>query len=110
MGFKKASTDYDEAIRLKPDFAEVYYNRGIAKDELGRHEAAITDYDEAIRLKPDYADAYIRRGDTKCTLGRIDEARQDFEKARDLARKAGDASLVASVEQRLRDLDNREGE
>ena len=103
-----AITDYDEAIRLKPDFAEVYYNRGIAKDEQGRREAAITDYDEAIRLKPDYADAYIRRGDTKIHLGRIDEARQDFEKVRDLARKASNASLVASVEQRLRDLDTND--
>ena len=105
-----AIADHNQAIRLKPDFAEAYYNRGIAKDELSRHEDAITDYDEAIQLKPDYADAYIRRGDTKIRLGRIDEARQDFEKARDLARKASKASLVASVEQRLRDLDNQEGE
>ena len=105
-----AIADHDQAIRLKPDLAKAYNNRGVAKDELGRHEDAITDYDEAIRLKPDFAEAYIRRGDTKISLSRIDEARQDFEKARDLARKAGNASLVTSAEQRLRDLDNRDGE
>ena len=101
---------YDQALRLEPDKVAAYNNRGLVKNLLGRHEAAIADYDEAIRLKPDYEKAYLNRGMVKISLSRIDEARQDFEKARDLARKAGDASLVASVEQRLRDLDNREGE
>ena len=101
---------YDQALRLEPDKVAAYNNRGLVKNLLGRHEAAIADYDEAIRLKPDYEKAYLNRGMVKISLSRIDEARQDFEKARDLARKAGDASLVASAEQRLRDLDNREGE
>ena len=62
---------------------------------------------KAIQLKPDYAEAYGNRGNTKDKLGRIDGARQDFEKARDLAREAKNDSLVALVEQRLRELDNR---
>ena len=108
--YEDAIVDYDQAIQLKPNYAEAYYNRGIAKGNLGRHEDAIVDYDQAIRLKPDLAEAYLNRGSTKSKLGRIDEARQDFEKARDLARKAGNDSLTASAEQKLRDLDNREGE
>ena len=108
--YEAAIADFDEAIRRKPDYAEAYFNRGNAKSKPGQHEDAITDFDEAIRRKPDYAKAYFNRGNAKSKLGRIDEARQDFEKARDLARKTGDASLVALVEQRLRELDNREGE
>ena len=49
-------------IRLKPDYATAYYNRGIAKDDLGQYFDAIADYDIAIRLKPDYATAYYNRG------------------------------------------------
>ena len=52
----------DRAIRLKPDYAEAYNSRGIAKGMLKRHQAAIADYDEAIRLKPDYSEAYSNRG------------------------------------------------
>ena len=106
--YEAAIADFDEAIRRKPDYAEAYRNRGNAKSKLGQHEDAITDFDEAIRRKPHYAKAYFNRGNAKSKLGRIDEARQDFEKARDLARKTGDASLVALVERVLRDLDNRE--
>ena len=105
-----AIVDYDQAIRLKPDLAKAYINRGIAKGNLGRHEDAIADYNQALQLKPDFAGAYLSRGIAKSNLGQTNEARQDFEKARDLARKAGDASLVASIEQRLQDLDNREGD
>ncbi len=105
-----AIADYDEAIRLKPDLAEAYTSRGTAKNKLDHNEAAIADYDKAIRLKPDYAEAYFNRGNTKGKLGRIDEARQDFEKARDLARKAGDDSLVALAGQVLRKLDSQESD
>ena len=60
---------YDKAIRLKPDYTEAYNNRGVAKNDLGRHEEAIADYDEAIRLKPDSAEAYNNRGIAKDDLG-----------------------------------------
>ena len=46
-----AITDFDEAIRLKPDCAEAYYYRGSAKFQLGQYKSAITDFDEAIPSK-----------------------------------------------------------
>ena len=71
----------DRAIRLKPDDADAYLNRGVAKAELGRHDAAIADYDEAIRLKPDDAAAYSNRGNAKTKLGRHDAASADHDEA-----------------------------
>lgn len=105
-----AIADYDEAIRLKPDYDVAYFNRGNAKNAQGHHEAAIADYNQTIRLQPNFVQAYLNRGLAKDEMGRIDEARQDFEKARDLAHKVGNDSLIASAEQELRDLDNRESE
>lgn len=71
----------DQAIRLKPDFAEAYSNRGNTKYALGRYQAAVTDYDEAIRLKPDYAGTYSNRGAAKAATGEHDAAIADYDKA-----------------------------
>jgi len=46
--------DYDEAIKIKPDFAEALYNRALLK-QLSLHDypGALSDYDRVIKLKPD---------------------------------------------------------
>ena len=49
---EEAIARYDEAIRLDPQDAAAYINRGNANDYLGQHQRAIDDYDEAIRLDP----------------------------------------------------------
>ena len=72
---------YDRAIRLKPDYAEAYNNRGFVKDDLDQYEEAIADYDEAIRLKSEYAEAYNNRGVAKSNLGRHEEAIADYDDA-----------------------------
>ena len=97
--------DFDEAIRLKPDYAEAYNNRGIAKNNLQQNEDAIVDYDKALRFKPYLAEVYNNRGLAKKELGLKDEARKDFETALVLARTANDAELVDEAEESLRDLD-----
>ena len=71
----------DRAIRLKPDLAVAYNDRGNAKAVLGRRDEAIADFDEAIRLKPDYAMPYNNRGIEKAVLGRRDEAIADYDEA-----------------------------
>ena len=49
--YKGAIADFDEAIRLKPDFAIAYAVRGVAHQHMEQYLAAIADYDEAIRLR-----------------------------------------------------------
>ena len=71
----------DKAIRLKPDFTEAYYNRGIAKEGLGQYQDAIADFDEAIRLKPNFAEAHHSRGIAKAGLGQHQDAIADFDEA-----------------------------
>ena len=53
--------DFDEAIRLKPDFAYAFNNRAVVRYDKGDLEGALKDYDEAIRLKPDYSEALYNR-------------------------------------------------
>lgn len=79
--FAEALTDYNEAIQLKPDYADAYHNRGVVKIQLKQLNKALADFDEAIRIKPDYAEAYNSRGIAKLLLSKINEAIADFGEA-----------------------------
>jgi len=59
---QRAIADYSEAIRLDPNYALAYHNRGRAYVEKNEHDRAIADYSEAIRLDPKYAAACEGRG------------------------------------------------
>ena len=48
----RAIKDFDEAIRLNPQFATAYYARGFAHQKLGRMARANQDFEEAIRINP----------------------------------------------------------
>ena len=71
----------NEAIRLKPDYADAYKNRGGAYANLKEYRRAIQDYDTAIRLKLDYAKAYYNRGNVYTKLGQYQRAIQDYDTA-----------------------------
>ena len=53
---------YTEAIRLRSDFAEAYYNRGVARREKGDHNGATQDYNKAVQFNPAYAKTYVKPG------------------------------------------------
>jgi len=59
---------YNKLIILTPKDAELYFNRGAAKDMLMDSEGSIKDYSKAIDLKPDYMEAYANRGVAKINL------------------------------------------
>jgi tetratricopeptide (TPR) repeat protein len=73
--------DYNEAIRLKPDYVLAFNNRGIARRAKGDIEGALQDYSEAIRLKPDYALAFNNRGIARTDKGDMEGALQDYNEA-----------------------------
>ena len=81
---KGAIKDYDKALELNPDYANAYYNRGVAKGKLGDYKGAIEDFDKAIALNPNYADAYYNRGLARRDLGDHKGAEEDFAKAAEL--------------------------
>ena len=77
----EAITQFQEAIRLKPDYAKAYYNLGTALAKKGQVDEAITQFQEAIRLAPDYADAHINLGIALGRKGQIDVAISQFQEA-----------------------------
>ncbi|MBE9056212.1 serine protease [Sphaerospermopsis sp. LEGE 08334] len=57
-----ALADYNQAIKINPDYANAYFNRGNLYDEQKKWELALADYNQAIKINPDYADVYTNRG------------------------------------------------
>lgn len=54
--YEEAITAYNEAIRLEPDFADAYYERGWAYLAAGASELGEADLAEAARLEPRYGE------------------------------------------------------
>lgn len=53
--------DYDTALELNPNDADIYHNRGVLKYVMGEREGAISDYNAAIKLDPKNANLYNNR-------------------------------------------------
>jgi protein O-mannosyl-transferase len=83
---KKGKTDeafsqFQEAVRLKPDYAGAHDNLGVALGMKGQIDPATREFQEAIRLKPGYADAHSNLGNALLIKGQIDEAIRQFQEA-----------------------------
>lgn len=76
--YDKAVAEYSEAIRLDPDSARAFNNRGFARYKLGEHAEAVEDFGEALRLRPKYVQALNNRGNAHLALRRFDAAVTDF--------------------------------
>ena len=73
-----AIENFNQALKLKPDFAEVYYNRGLARAELGDNLGAVEDFNEALLINPGYAAAYNNRGNARRESGDARGAIADY--------------------------------
>ncbi|MEI6370115.1 MAG: tetratricopeptide repeat-containing serine protease family protein [Nostocales cyanobacterium ELA608] len=73
-----AIDDYNQAIKINPNYANAYYNRGNVRDDLGDKQGAIDDYNLAIKINPNYALAYNNRGNARADLGDKPRAIDDF--------------------------------
>jgi tetratricopeptide (TPR) repeat protein len=60
--YEKAIADFTEAIRLKPELALAYNNRGFARLQEKDDKGAMEDFKSAIARKPDLAEAYNNGG------------------------------------------------
>ena len=78
---EKALVYVTKAVKLKPDFAEAWYNKGMTHGKLGQHKEALACYDEAVKLKPDFAEAWYNKGVTLGELGQSKEALACFDEA-----------------------------
>jgi tetratricopeptide (TPR) repeat protein len=48
---------FERATGIDPDYADAWYNKGIALGKLGRLEEALTAFERVIEIDPHHADA-----------------------------------------------------
>lgn len=77
----RAIADYDEAIRLGPQYALPFSNRGDAHTRQGDFTRAISDFDQAIRIDPQYAPAFFGRALAYHRLSNFTRAIADYDEA-----------------------------
>ncbi len=81
------------AIRLDPDYARAYLNRGMAYERIGNLQQAIEDFSKAIHLEPGEGKHYYVRGVAHRRIGMAKEALQDLRKAADLGYRSARETL-----------------
>src|SRR3990172_1567065 len=86
-----AIRDYNTAIEINPNDADVYNNRGIAYTVNGALDSAIRDYNTAIEINPNDADTYYNRRVAFKKKGDLDSAIRDFNKAIEINPNYADA-------------------
>jgi tetratricopeptide (TPR) repeat protein len=78
---QEAIRQYEQALRLYPDFADAHINLGDAMLQSGRIQEAIGHYEQALRLKPDFPKGHNDFGTALVQLGRLQEAIEHYEQA-----------------------------
>lgn len=85
----------NKAIKLKPKYAEAYFNRGDVYCGLRQYQRAIEEFNKAIHLNPDIALYYIVRGMTYGDLGQHQLTIEDCNEA--IRLKPDNAEILASA-------------
>jgi tetratricopeptide (TPR) repeat protein len=76
-----ALLDFKQAISLKPDFAEAYYNCANAHQRCMQFEASIACFQATLAINPNNADAYNNLGTVQKRLNLHDAAIASFRQA-----------------------------
>ncbi|XP_043267624.1 protein O-mannosyl-transferase TMTC2 [Venturia canescens] len=63
-----------QALRYRPNMADVHYNLGILQQGRRNYEEAILSYQRAIHFRPSLAQAYVNLGSALVSVGRGTEA------------------------------------
>ena len=72
---------YQDALRIKPDYAEAHSNLGIAYEALGKDEEALDCFRNSIKFKGEDSEGHNKLGSILARQGHLDTALECFKKS-----------------------------
>ena len=84
IDFEIMLRDYDQVLRLQPDFVFAIYNKANILCAQREWQTAINYYTQAIAIDGDFAEAYFNRGLTYVYIGENEKGLADLSKAGEL--------------------------
>lgn len=76
--------EYNQIATQHPNFAPVYFERGMAQFSKKNYPEASQDLTKAIALRPNDADGYYMRGAARLAGGQLNQAVADLDRAAEL--------------------------
>jgi tetratricopeptide (TPR) repeat protein len=85
--YYSAIKEFEQLIKLLPDYSDAYLGIGIFYEQIGDLQSALDNYNQAIHVNPDwdwsqprysYGDPYYCRGGIKAKLGDFESAIEDY--------------------------------
>lgn len=89
---------FNMAIKIDPNIATFYYNRGNTYLDIENYTNAINDYDNAIKLNSNVPIYFYNRGIAKYNINEFDEAIKDFKIALSMTK---DAVFIIKLEKAI---------
>ena len=78
---EEAIAQYEQALRINPDYAEAHSNLGNALRQAGRAAEAVEHFEQVVRIEPDIAEAHNNLGAALAQAGMIEEAITQYAQA-----------------------------
>lgn len=91
--FQEAIVAYDQAIRLNPQYADAYNDRGVVNLALGNFSEGIKDFEGALQIDPQYSVAYVNLGIVRLNSNDYQQAITNFDQALKINSNLADAYL-----------------
>ncbi len=82
--YSKALSNFKQAIKEEPKFAEAFFYIGYCYDELGEHLEAVTAFKKAILLKPNFIEAHYNLGIAYDELKQFQDSIESYQRASEL--------------------------
>ena len=81
LGNERAGqAQFEEALRVSPDYAEAHYSLGLILEGSGRFEEALHRFSTAVRHAPSYVEARVRLARLLRRFGRPNEALAEYDR------------------------------
>ena len=77
----EAIEHYNEALRLRPNYATARTNLGAALAKQGKSADAISNYTQVLKTKPDLPEAHVDLGAALASQGKVDDAIAQYNEA-----------------------------